>query len=323
MNYRTLGKTGWKVSEISHGMWGMGSWTGSTDEEALEALHRSVELGINFFDTAWIYGNGHSEQLLGKLLKSYPNKHLYTSTKIPPKSIRYPMEPFYKLNEEFPPDHINEYVHKSMKNMGLEKLDLVLLHGWDDTWANDEAWQKTVEKLKKDGSIQAFGISIDRWEPENAIKAIRTGLIDVVQVIYNIFDQEPEDKLFPACHKYDVGVMARVPFDEGTLTGTLSSESHWPEGDWRNKYFNKGNLKASLEHLDKLKKGVPKGVSLPELALRFILSNPDVSTTNPGMRRIKNVEENINSSLKGKLNSDLIKTLRKHRWDRRPTPSAG
>lgn len=306
MHYRKLGKTGWKVSELGHGMWGMGSWTGSDDKESLESLYRSVELGVNFFDTAWVYGNGRSEKLLGKLLKSYPNKRLYTATKIPPKSFRYPMKPEYSLNEEYPSDHLVEYTKKSLKNLGLNTLDLVLLHGWDDVWADDEKWQKAVQELKRKGMIQAFGISIDRWEPENAIKAMRTGLIDVVEVIYNIFDQAPEDKLFSVCRKFNVGIIARVPFDEGTLTGTLSLESHWPEGDWRNSYFNPENLKASVARAEQLKKILPDDMTLPELALRFILSNPDVSTVIPGMRKVKNVDANITASEKGSLSAQLI-----------------
>lgn len=323
MNYRQLGRTGWKVSELGHGMWGMGSWTGSDDKESFQALHRSVELGVNFFDTAWVYGNGHSEQLLGKLLKAYPNKRLYTATKIPPKSFRYPMKPEYKLHEEYPSEHLMEYTKKSLKNLGLERLDLVLLHGWDDVWAEHEQWQKDVQELKRKGLIQAFGISIDRWEPENAIKAIRTGLVDVVELIYNIFDQAPEDKLFPVCREHNVGVIARVPFDEGTLTGTLTLDSHWPEGDWRNSYFNPDNLKESIKRAEALKKVMPETMTLSEFALRFILSHPDVSTTIPGMRKSKNVEANVKACEKGVLNAQLIKTLRSHRWDRKPNPSAG
>ncbi|MEK7543592.1 MAG: aldo/keto reductase [Patescibacteria group bacterium] len=315
MHYRTLGKTGWKVSELS--------WTGSDDKESLHALHRSVERGVNFFDTAWVYGNGRSEKLLGKLLQKYPNKRLYAATKIPPKSFRYPMKPEYKLTEEYPRDHLIEYVKKSLKNLGLEKLDLVLLHGWDDVWADDDAWQKAVQELKRKGLIQAFGISIDRWEPENAIKAIRTGLIDVVEVIYNVFDQAPEDKLFPVCRELNVGVIARVPFDEGTLTGNLTLDSHWPEGDWRNIYFGPENLKASVARAEALKKVLPKDMTLPEMALRFILTNPDVSTVIPGMRKMKNVDLNVITGEKGSLPPALMKQLRSHRWDRKPAPSAG
>lgn len=323
MNYRTLGKTGWKVIELGHGMWGMGSWTGSDDKESLAALQRSVELGVNFFDTAWVYGNGRSEKLLGNLLQSYPNKRLYTATKIPPKSFRYPMKPEYKLDEEYPSDHLIEYVGKSLKNLGLDKLDLVLLHGWDDVWADDDAWQKAAQELKRNGMIQAFRISIDRWEPENAVKAIRTGLIDVVEVIYNIFDQAPEDKLFSVCREYHVGVIARVPFDEGTLTGNLTLNSYWPEGDWRNSYFGPENLKASVLRAERLQNILPNGMTLPEMALRFILTNPDVSTVIPGMRKVKNVDGNVKASEQGPLSAQLINELRDHRWDSKPRPSAG
>lgn len=323
MNYRTFGRTGWKVSELGHGMWGMGAWSGSNDNESLKALHKSVELGVNFFDTAWVYGNGRSEKLLGQLIKDYPDKKLYITTKIPPKNMVWPMEPTYTLDQTFPSDHMKEYVHKSLQNIGTEQLDLVLLHGWDDVWATDERWQKTVKELKQEGLIQAFGISIDRWEPENSIKAIETGLIDAVEVIYNIFDQAPEDRLFPICRENNVAIIARVPFDEGTLTGKLTLDSHWPEGDWRNSYFGPENLRPSMEKAGELKRILPEEMTLPEMALRFILSNPDISTTIPGMRSIKNVEANLTAVEKGKLDPELLSKLRFHRWDRKPAPWAG
>ncbi len=323
MKYRKLGRTGWDVGEIGHGMWGMGSWTDSDDKESLEVLHRSVELGVNFFDTAWVYGNGRSEKLLGQLIRDYANKKFYITTKIPPKNFKWPMEPTYSLDETFPSDHMREYIHKSLKNLGVEQIDLVLLHGWDDIWTKDERWQKTVAELKQQGLIKAFGISIDRWEPENAIQAVKTGLIDAVEVIYNVFDQAPEDKLFPVCKELNVGVIARVPFDEGTLTDTLSTNSKWPEGDWRNSYFGAENLQPSLSHLASLKSALPTDTNIPELALQFILSNPDISTTIPGMRKVKNINANVIASDKGRLSQELIDKLRSHRWDRKPTSWSG
>jgi len=282
-----------------------------------------VELGVNFFDTAWVYGNGRSEKLLGKLLRDYPEKKVYITTKIPPKNFKWPMEPAYSLDETFPSDHMKEYLHKSLKNLGVEQIDLVLLHGWDDIWTKDERWQKTVVELKQQGLIKAFGVSIDRWEPENAIQAIKTGLIDVVEVIYNIFDQAPEDNLFPVCKELNVGVIARVPFDEGTLTDSLTINSKWPEGDWRNLYFGTENLQPSLDHLASLKSALPIGANIPELALQFILSNRDISTTIPGMRKVKNINANVIASDKGRLSQELIDRLRSHRWDRKPTSWAG
>jgi len=319
MHYRTFGRTGWHVSEIGYGMWGMGGWTGSDDDESLRSLQRAVELGCNFFDTAWAYGDGHSERLLGRLVRAQPDTRLYTATKIPPKNRKWPARPDDSLDEAFPPDHIREYTESSLKNLGLDSLDLIQFHVWDDTWAEDTRWQRAVDDLKREGLIQAIGISINRWEPENAIRALRTGLIDAVQVIYNIFDQAPEDRLFPVCRELNVGVIARVPFDEGTLTGTLTLDSRWPEGDWRNSYFVPGNLKASVERAEALRPMIPPGMTLPEMALRFILSNPDVSTIIPGMRKLKNVETNIAASDKGGLSPELIAQLRAHRWDRKPT----
>jgi aryl-alcohol dehydrogenase-like predicted oxidoreductase len=319
MRYRTFGRAGWQVGDVGYGMWGMGGWSGSDDEESMRALQRAVELGCNIFDTAWDYGKGRSERLLGRLARAHPDKKLYTATKIPPKNFKWPAKPEYALDETYPPDHIRRYTESSLKHLGLGSIDLMQFHVWDDGWADDERWQRAVSDLKRDGLIKAIGISINRWEPENAIRALRTGLIDAVQVIYNIFDQAPEDELFPACRELNVGVIARVPFDEGTLTGRLTLDSKWPEGDWRNTYFVSENLKASVERAEALRPVVPSGMTMPEMALRFILSNPDVSTVIPGMRKIENVEANLACSEQGGLSPELIQQLRAHRWDRRPT----
>ncbi len=319
MRYRTFGRTGWQVSEIGYGMWGMGGWTGSDDKQSLEALQLAVNLGCNFYDTAWGYGEGHSEGLLGKLVRANPDKTLYTATKIPPKNFQWPSRRGDSLDEAFPPDHIREYVEKSLANLDLPYVDLIQFHVWEDAWANDERWQRALEALKAEGLVRAVGISINRWEPWNALATLRTGLIDAVQVIYNIFDQAPEDELFPLCRELNIGVIARVPFDEGSLTGTLTKESRWPEGDWRNSYFVPENLIPSVERADALRPLLPDGMTLPEMALRFILSNPDVGTIIPGMRSPKHVQSNIATSDAGPLASDLLHELRQHRWDREPT----
>lgn len=320
MHYRTFGRTGWKVSDIGYGMWGMGGWTGSDDEESLRSLNRSVELGCNFFDTAWAYGSGHSEKLLGQLVRAHPDKRLYTASKIPPKNGKWPARPEYTLAETFPADHIRKFVESSLNNLGLSQVDLIQFHVWDDSWADDRDWQNAVADLKREKMIGAVGISINRWEPENAMRALRTGLIDAVQVIYNIFDQAPEDALFPLCRELQIGVIARVPFDEGTLTGTLTLDSRWPEGDWRNGYFQPENLKNSVARAEALKPDIPSGMTMSELALRFILSNPDVHTIIPGMRRLSNVEKNIAASDAGGVAPEVVQKMRAHRWDRRPTP---
>ncbi|HEV7373720.1 MAG TPA: aldo/keto reductase [Pyrinomonadaceae bacterium] len=318
MRYRRFGRAGWQVSEIGYGMWGMGSWSGSDDEESLASLQHAVDLGCNFFDTAWAYGEGRSEGLLGQLVRDNPEKRLYTATKIPPKNLQWPSRREFALDDSFPPDHIEEYVHKSLLNAGLESFDLVQFHVWEDHWVEDVRWAKKMDELRSQGLLRAVGISINRWEPWNGVRTVRSGLVDSVQVIYNIFDQNPEDELFPACREMDVAVIARVPFDEGSLTGTLTKESKWPEGDWRNTYFVPQNLIPSVERADALKPLVPAAMTMPEMALRFILNNPTVSTIIPGMRKLKHVESNIAASDRGPLPEELHAKLREHRWERQP-----
>lgn len=306
------------VSEIGYGMWGMAGWTESDDRQSAESLQLAVDLGCNFFDTAWNYGAGRSEALLGELVRNNPDKRLYTATKIPPKNFEYPSRSTAALDETFPPEHIEEYVHRSLENAHVESFDLMQFHVWQDAWAGDNRWAKKIDEIKSQGLIRAVGISLNRWEPSNGIEAVRTGLIDSVQVIYNIFDQNPEDKLFPACREMDVAVIARVPFDEGTLTGTLTKDSRWPEGDWRNTYFVPDNLVPSVERADKLKEILPSEMSMPEMALRFILNEPSVSTIIPGMRKPAHVNSNMAASDAGPLSDELLSVLREHRWERWP-----
>ncbi len=319
MKYRRFGRTGWMVSEIGYGMWGMGGWTGSNDEESFQALQRAVDLGCNFFDTAWAYGAGHSEKLLGRLVKANPGKPLYTATKIPPKNCEWPSRREFTLDDCYPPDHIKFYVHASLENVGVECLDLIQFHTWEDSWTKDDRLVRTLDDLRHQKLVRAAGISINRWEPWNGVEAVESGVFEAVQVIYNIFDQTPEDRLFPACQAMDVGVIARVPFDEGTLTGTLTLDSKWPDGDWRNTYFVPENLRSSVARAEALKPLIPSSTTMPEMALRFILNNPTVSTIIPGMRRVRNVEINAAASDAGPLPHALHAQLRKHRWDRKPT----
>lgn len=319
MQYRRFGRTNWQVSEMGYGMWGLAGWSGTDEEEMEQALDRSVELGCNFFDTAWAYAEGKSESILGRLLKRHPSKKLYVATKIPAKNFKWPARPEYRPEDCYPTGHVIDYTERSLKNLNVECIDLQQFHVWDDSWTKDDGWKIGVEKLKREGKVKHFGISVNRWEPENVMKALETGLIDAVQVIYNIFDQNPEDKLFPLCRKLDIGVIARVPFDEGTLTGTLTKETTFPKDDWRSTYFVTENLNASVDYAEALRPIIPNGMTMPEMALRFILYHPDVHTIIPGMRRMKNVEANMAASDGKKLEEDLRLQLKGHRWDRTPT----
>ena len=319
MKYRRFGRTNWQLSEIGYGMWGMGGWKESDDIQSMESLSLAVEKGVNFFDTAWGYGEGHSERLLGKLLKTCPNKKLYTASKIPPKNFKWPAKPHYTFAESYPEEHIRDYTEKTLRNLDQEQIDLMQFHTWDDGWATNEEWQRTVENLKKEGKIAAMGISMNRWEPENGIKAVETGLIDAIQVIYNIFDQAPEDHLFPFCESNDIAVIARVPFDEGTLTGNITRETTFPEGDWRGTYFVPENLNASADRADLLRPLIPADSDMARMALKFILENKTIGTIIPGMRKQRNVLANTSTSDGIPLDSKLYAQLRTHRWDRKPT----
>jgi len=329
MRYRQFGRLDWQVSEIGYGMWGMGSWSDSDDHQSLESLQAAVELGCNFFDTAHAYGEGHSEKLLGQTVRANRDQRLYTATKIPPKNRKWPAPADSDLKENYPLDHVEEFVHRSLEQAQLESFDLMQFHTWDDNWLRDDRWLYKLDDLRSQQLIKAIGISLNRWEPWNGVRAVQTGQIDSVQVIYNVFDQNPEDDLFPACEETGTAVIARVPFDEGTLTGTLTKDSRWPEGDWRNSYFVPDNLNASVDRADALKKllrewnrehqGEPE-ITMPELALRFILSNPTVSTIIPGMRKLSHVKANVEASEAGPLPQELLENLKAHRWVRKPTP---
>jgi aryl-alcohol dehydrogenase-like predicted oxidoreductase len=318
MKYRKLGRTGFDVSDIAHGLWGMSGWSGSEDQESLQAMQWAIDQGCNFFDTAWAYGEGKSDGLLGKILASNKGKRLYAASKIPPLNGRWPATPEYKYRDVFPAAHVVSYARKILGKLGTESIDILQFHVWDDSWAEEPEFRETVEKLKSDKLIRFFGLSLNRWQPENGIAALRTGLVDTVQVIYNIFDQSPEDKLFPVCRELNVGVIARVPLDEGSLGGKMTRETKFPANDWRAKYFGPANLTKTLARVDELKKIVPAGMTLPEMSLRFILSHPDVGTTIIGMRKLAHVKENIAVSDAGPLARALLQRLKAHRWDRVP-----
>jgi len=318
MNTRRIERLGWDVTDIGYGMWGMGGWTGSDDEASARALDRAVALGCNFFDTAWGYGEGRSERLLGGLLRRHPGRRLLTATKVPPMDRVWPGKGATPAGQVYPYDHIVEYTDRSLANLGSEAIDLQQLHVWDDHWTVDDGWKRAAEDLKRAGKIRAFGISINRWEPENVLQALETDLVDTVQVVYNVFDQAPEDVLFDVCARKGIGVIARVPLDEGSLTGTLTPQSRWPEGDFRNIYFQPPKLQETLARVAPLQALAAEwGEPLPSIALRFILAHPAVTTVIPGMRALANVDANL--AVSGKpLSPAQVAALRGFRWDRTP-----
>ncbi len=322
MQTRTASHLGVPISRLGYGMWGLAGWKDTNDAEVERSLDLAVGSGVTFFDTAFAYGDGRSENVLGRLVRRHPAHSFFTASKLPPKNRTWPAPATASLDECFPADHIREYTEKTIANLGLPHVDLMQFHVWQDAWASDETWRRAVEDLKREGLIKAIGLSLNRWEPWNGLAAIRTGLIDAVQVVYNIFDQSPEDELFPLCREMGVAVIARVPFDEGSLAGQLSRDKVFPEGDFRRAYFSPENTAATMDRIDRLREAVPEGMTMPEMALRFILANPDVTTVIPGMRRTQSVEGNLAAEARGALPEALVQELRAHRWDRKPPKKA-
>jgi len=316
MRYRRLGRTGYMVSELGFGAWGIGAtqWIGAKDDVSLKALHRAVELGLSFIDTALAYGDGHSERIVGKFLKETKDK-LIVATKIPPRNLHWPAADYSSLEEVFPMEHVIASTETSLNNLGVECIDLQQFHVWNDRWTPQSEWRQAIEKLKAAGKIRYLGISINDYQPENGIAAAETGLIDCFQVIYNIFEQTPEQRLFPYCEKNDIGIIARVPLDEGSLTGRIDENTAFPPGDWRNDYFRGNRRREVAEHVGRLRFLIHDEVkNLPQAALRFCLSNPAVSTVIAGMRSIEHVEENCAVCDGRSLPKDDLLALRSHQW---------
>ncbi|MCP5112148.1 MAG: aldo/keto reductase [bacterium] len=318
MNHRTLGRTGYSISEISYGAWGIGRkmWQGGSDEDSVAALKRAIELGLNFIDTALAYGDGHSEKLVGRVVRESTEK-LLVSTKVPPKNYLWPARPGIGIEQVFPYDYVVESTEQSLRNLGLEMVDLQQFHVWNPEWVEREEWRRAVEDLKASGKVRAFGVSINDHQPDSALSVIETGLIDTVQVIYNIWDQSPQQNLFPACQQHNIGVLARVPLDEGGLTGAITADTRFPRGDWRNGYF-KGDRKQQVAERVAALRADLDGVegTLPEQALRFCISHPAVSAVIPGMRRIRTVESSCSVSRMGPLDEATPSRLSHHQWPR-------
>lgn len=319
MRFRKLGRTGFNVSEIAHGLWGMGSWPDSNDEESRQALQLAIDRGCNFFDSAWAYGEGRSDGLLGEGRGRNGNKQIYAASKIPPLNRKWPGSAKDAYTDVFPSAHVFQYAELIRQKLQVDTIDLLQFHVWDDSWTDHKQFQETAAKLKRDGLVRSFGLSLNRWDPANGIRALRTGLVDTVQVIYNIFDQDPEDELFPVCRELNIGVIVRVPLDEGSLGGKLTGETRFAKDDWRAGYFNPENLRATLERVERLKAILPGSMTLPEMALRFVLSNTDVSTVIVGMRKPEHVQANLALSATGPLDGKLLTELKEHRWNRKPT----
>lgn len=318
MRYRTLGRTGWQVSEIGYGAWGIGGkqWLGGADDESMQALRRAIELGLNFIDTALAYGDGHSEELVGRIVRD-AGVRIYVATKVPPKNRLWPARQGIPIEEVFPYSYVVQCTEESLRNLGVEIIDLQQFHVWNPEWIASDEWRRAIEDLKASGKIRAAGVSINDHDPDSALEVVKTGLIDTVQVIYNIFDQTPENRLFPLCQDMNIGVIARVPLDEGALTGAITEQTQFEPGEFRAFYFRGDRKRQVVEHVEALKKDLADlPDTLAEVALRFCLSHPAVSTVIPGMRKVRNVESSVSVSDRGPLPPEIIARLRRHAWNK-------
>ena len=317
MNYRKLGRTGFEVSDIGYGAWGIGGkqWLGGEDDESLNSLRRAIELGVNLIDTALAYGDGHSEQLVGQVVRESGRK-IYVATKVPPKNRVWPAAAGTPLAEVFPYEYIVASAEESLRNLRLDTIDLLQLHVWTDAWVEREEWRRALEDLKRSGKVRAVGVSATEHDPDSALQVMKTGLIDAVQVIYNIFDQTPAVRMFPLALERNIGILARVPLDEGALSGHFSESTTFPAGDFREWYFRGDRKKQVVEHVDALRRDLGEAASIPDTALRFCLSHPAVSSVIPGMRTRRHVESNTALSQAGALPAETLSLLKRHAWDR-------
>lgn len=318
MHYRTLGKTGLRVSEIGFGAWAIGksSWVGAEDDESLKALHAAIDRGVNFIDTAMGYGNGHGERLVGQVVRSRKER-IHVATKVSPINLKWPAPAGTPVDEGFTAAHVVACAERSLHNLGVETIAVLQFHVWIDEWAQEGDWLEGIVKLKEQGKIRSFGISLNDHQAENGIKLIETGVVDTVQFIYNIFDQTPEEKLLPACEKHRVGTIVRVPLDEGGLTGAITPDTTFPDGDFRNGYFRDNRKRELFERVQAIAADLDiASEQMPEAALRFILSHPAVSTVIPGMLRSREVEMNCALADGKGLPQEQVAKLRKHKWFR-------
>ncbi len=318
MEYRAFANSNEQISRLGFGAWGIGKtmWIGAEDKESKQALRGAIEKGVNFFDSALVYGMGHSEKLIGEVERE-SGETLFITSKIPSKKFEWPAKDGSTLAESFPKDHIIQSTERSLRNLKRDYIDLQQFHVWNDRWAEEDEWKEAVRKLKEEGKVRYFGISINDHQPDNGIEAGKSGLIDSFQVIFNIFDQSPRDALFPFCLENNISVIARVPFDEGGLTGNVTPETTFPKKDFRNRYFRDDRKKEVWERVLRIKETAKDAAeSLPEIALRFVIGFEAVTSVIPGMRKENHLLDNVRSVEKGPLPEHIIEALGQQRWIR-------
>lgn len=317
MKYRQFGKTGMEVSEIGFGAWAIGgSWGFQNESDSLEALETALDQGVTFIDTAAGYGKGRSEKIIGEFLKSR-SERVFVCTKTPPVAGKWPPSPYCKIEERYPEKYLRENVEERLKNLQVESLDVLLLHTWTRAWNDNPDALKILQKMKSEGLIKQIGISTPEHDQNCVVQLMRDGVVDVLQVIYNIFEQEPAAQLFPVAVETGTGIIVRVAFDEGVLTGKYKGDEQFARDDFRSNYYAGDRLERGVRRTEKIKeKFTNSGISMPELALKFALSHEAVSTVIPGIRNRKQALQNTAVSDLPDLKMETLEQLRDHMWNR-------
>jgi aryl-alcohol dehydrogenase-like predicted oxidoreductase len=317
MQYRELGRTGMTVSEIGFGAWAIGgSWGPQNEQDSVAALHRALDLGVTFIDTAAGYGNGKSERIIAEVLKTRTEK-VWVATKTPPLPGHWPPSPYCDMDERYPEKYLRENVEERLRNLQTDCLDVLQLHTWTRAWNRNPRPFEILRKLQAEGKIRAIGVSTPEQDQNSVIDLMRGGWVDTVQVIYNIFEQEPAAELLPIAQETNVGIIVRVVFDEGSLTGRFTPETQFAPDDFRTNYFAGDRLERAVNRADKIKADIADtGLTLAQVALKFGLMHPAVSTVIPGIRNIAQAEANTAVSDLAPLSDDLMLKLREHNWQR-------
>lgn len=315
MHFRKLGRTDIDVSEIGFGAWAIGgSWGAQDENDSIAALNRALDLGVNFIDTAAGYGDGKSERIIGQVLKNRSEK-VWVATKTPPLPGHWPPSPYDVAEERYPEKYLRENVEERLRNLGTDCLDILQLHTWTRAWNKNPAPLDVLKKLQAEGKIRYIGISTPEHDQNSLIDLMRQGYLDVVQVIYNIFEQEPAAELLPAALEHNVGVLVRVVFDEGILTGKYTAETQFPEDDFRRNYFAGDRIERAVKRVQKIEADIANiALTMPQVALKFALAHPAVSTIIAGIRNVQQAEANVAASDGVALTPELLSKLREHAW---------
>ena len=320
MHYRTFGRLGWRVSEIGFGAWalGGGAWGSQDDRDSLATLHEALDLGVNLIDTAAGYGNGRSERVISRALAERGGRqreHVYLVTKTPPVAGNWPPQPHERVEDRYPEAHLRANLEERLRELGVDCIDVLLLHVWSRSWNRDPAPFAVLERFKQEGKIRAYGISTPDHDQDQLNTLLAAGRLDVVQLVYNLFEQQPAAEALPLAQESGAAVMGRLVFDEGALTGKLDPTKPFPADDFRSRYFGGDRLARTAERVARIREDLAgTGVELPAAAIKFALAHPAMSTVIPGMRNAAQARANVAVSDQPDLSPELLARLRRHIW---------